>query len=184
MSPQKRRAVLHLLFLLLSIGVAVTLAVTGIFDQWVASLGRPGLWIALPAGFAFVSIFTAAPASVLLYQLGAHEPILPVTLLASFGAVIADVLIYRFIRHSLFADLKNFISHGMTERFAIVARNQKYHWFLVILGAIAVASPFPDEVGLALMGVRVLPFRIFLPLVFALDFLGILALVLIGAATT
>ena len=45
-----------------------------------------------------------------------------------------------------------------------------------LVGAFIVASPLPDEVGLVMMGLSKVRTAWFVPTVFVLDFLGILAL--------
>jgi hypothetical protein len=54
-----------------------------------------------------------------------------------------------------------------------------FSWAMLVAGAIIIASPLPDELGVALMGIGEIRPRVFLPLSFAMNTLGI---VIVGLA--
>lgn len=180
-STHRNRFIHQLLVLALSIAVTATLAAGGVFTEAFATLGQGGFALAFVLGFFFVSIFTVAPAGAALYALaGDHNPY-AVALIASAGAVVGDYLLFHFIRDSFFANLKEAIGLGGRRKIEHVFHSQRFHWFFVIAGAIIIASPFPDELGLALLGVSRLSAAKFVPLAFALDFVGIVFITLAGA---
>ncbi|MDP3800322.1 MAG: hypothetical protein Q8Q90_02755, partial [bacterium] len=53
-------------------------------------------------------------------------------------------------------------------------RKSFLRWFTPFLGALIIASPFPDELGLVLMGLSKTNTKVFIPVSFGLNFIGIL----------
>ncbi|MBI2600041.1 hypothetical protein HYW43_03955 [Candidatus Daviesbacteria bacterium] len=128
----------------------------------------------------FYASFLTAPLSVVLFIiLGSTTNIYLVTILGGLGAALGDLLILKFFR-SLFKTF-SFIKHAQSFR-KIKKISIKYHLNLVgiILGMLLVASPFPDELGLILLGISSLSYFKLAILTFVLNSLGILAILLIA----
>ncbi len=89
----------------LSIVIAIILAKTGALAGILTSTQEWTILGSLVAGIFFVSIFTAAPAGVVLFELAAANPIWEVALFGGIGALIGDLLIFRFIKDSISADI-------------------------------------------------------------------------------
>lgn len=160
----------------LSIIIAIILAQTGTLKDFLfASQGREifGTFI---AGMFFTSLFTIAPAMVALAELAEVQPLWQLALVGATGAVLADYIIFRFIKDRLSADLTRYFHHIKILHWTAI------RWVIFILGAFIVASPFPDELGLAMMGLTRMRTPAFLTLIFVLDFIGILAVGLVGRA--
>ena len=51
-----------------------------------------------------------------------------------------------------------------------------FKWLIPFMGALVVASPLPDEIGLAMMGFSKIRTSLFIPISFLLNFLGILVI--------
>ena len=51
-----------------------------------------------------------------------------------------------------------------------------------LTGAIIIASPLPDELGLAMMGLSRVPIAAFIPISYTMNFLGILLIEFIAGA--
>ncbi len=144
---------------------------------WLRSLGNFGLAGAFVAGIFFVSSFTVAIAGVGLFFMA--ETMNPVTLslVAGLGAVVGDYLIFRFIKDRVFEELKPlFLKIGGT-RLHRILKSPHFHWLASILGAIIIASPFPDEIGIGLMGLSRIKNWQFLLLTFILNSVGIYLLI-------
>lgn len=99
-------------------------------------------------------------------------------LLAAFGGLLADLLIFRFIKDVLLHELGHH-AQALLEK-ATKAKITKI--LLGVLGAIIIASPFPDEIGLTFMGVSKIKFWELVVLTFAIDFVG--ALIIISSVAT
>lgn len=162
--------------IILSIVVAIILAKTGSLTGLLTSTQEWGLFGSLIAGMFFVSIFTAAPASVVLFEIAVANSIWEVALFGGIGALIGDLLIFRFIKDSLSEDIHWLIRKTKQERLVSIFRFKLFRWLIPFIGALIVASPLPDEVGLAMMGLSKMKTAIFIPISFALNFLGILAI--------
>jgi hypothetical protein len=162
----------------LSIIIAIILAKTGILAGLLA--GTQG-WIifgSLIAGMFFVSIFTAAPAGVVLFEIATVNPVWEVALLGGLGAMIGDLLIFKFIKDRLSEDINWLVQKTGQKRLASIFRLRLFRWLVPFLGAIIIISPFPDELGLAMMGLSKMKTIIFIPISFVLNFLGILIICL------
>src|SRR3989344_6815522 len=124
----------------------------------------------------FVSIFTAAPAGVVLFEIAAANSIWEVALFGGIGALIGDLLIFRFIKDSLSRDVRWLIHKTRQERLVSIFHLKMFRWIVPFIGALIVASPLPDEIGLAMMGLSKMKTSVFIPISFTLNFLGILVI--------
>ena len=166
--------------IVLSIVIAVILAKTGALASILTSTQEWRLLGSLVAGIFFVSIFTAAPASVVLFEIAAANSVWEVALFGGIGALIGDLLIFRFIKDSLSEDMRWLIRKTKQERIVSVFKLKLFRWLIPFIGALIVASPLPDEIGLAMMGLSKMKTSVFVPISFALNFLGILVMGLIA----
>jgi len=132
------------------------------------------------SGMFFVSVFTAAPAAVVLFKIAASNSIWTVAFFGGLGALIGDLLIFRFIRDSLVEDARWFIGKTKQERFISIFQLKLFRRLIPFIGALVVVSPLPDEIGLAMMGLSKMKTAVFIPLSFALNFVGILLVGLIA----
>ncbi len=140
----------------------------------VGSLGYVGVFI---VGIFFVSTFTVAPSLVVLYYLATQHNPWEVALLAGMGAVIGDYLIFRFFKDAVFAEIKPHFTLFKKPFFERIFSSPYFAWMVPFAGAIIIASPLPDELGLSLMGLSKIKNWQFLLLSFFLNSAGILALV-------
>jgi len=140
----------------------------------VSILGYFGSFI---TGIFFVSIFTVVPASVVLFDIAdAYNPLI-VAITAGLGAVLGDYLIFRFLRDKVFEEIApafdkvggSFIKKLFSTPFFI--------WLVPILGALIVASPLPDEVGISLLGLSKVKNWHFILITFLLNAVGILIVI-------
>lgn len=121
----------------------------------------------------FYTSFLSSPLSVVLFIiLGKTTNIYLLTLFGGIGAVIGDLLIVKFFR--LIFKSFSFISHlNLFKKFRLLLK--KYHLDLIgfIIGIIIVISPFPDELGLALLGASKLSYFKLAILTLILNSIGI-----------
>lgn len=157
----------------LSVAVALLLVKTDILGDFLTSASGLRFIGGFIAGMFFVSIFTAAPAAAVLIELFRVNSLLEVALAGGLGALLGDWVMFRFMRDRVAGDLAYLLKHSGLQRLIAVFRLRCFRWLTPLLGALIVASPFPDEIGLALMGLSRLRTAVFLPLSFILNFLGI-----------
>lgn len=160
--------------IILSVAIAVILAKTGALAGMLTSTQEWEILGSLLAGMFFVSIFTAAPAGVVLFEIAAANSIWEVALFGGIGALIGDLIIFRFIKDSLSEDIYWLIKKTKQDRLFSIFKLKLVRWVVPFLGALMVASPLPDELGLTMMGLSKIKTSAFIPISFLLNFFGIL----------
>jgi len=146
--------------------------------KYVGSYGYVG---AVITGIFFVSTFTVAPASLVLFHLAQEfNPIL-VALCSGAGAVIGDLVIFAFLKDGVFEELRPLFAGFKGSYLARLARTPYFAWLVPVAGAIIIASPFPDEAGIALMGLSKIKLWQFAVLAFLLNSVGIFLIVTLAA---
>lgn len=131
-------------------------------------------------GILFVYSFTAAPASAVFLILAKQQNIFLLGITGGIGALCGDLVIFYFIRHS-FGDEIELLAK---EKF-IVWINKKIpkfirYYVVPVLGGIVIASPLPDEIGIALLASSKMSPRVFSMLSLFLNTAGIFVILCIG----
>ena len=163
--------------LIISLVVFFYLAGTPFVERIITTMGSLGYMGPFIAGIFFVSTFTVAPASIVLYHLAELLNPLGVALSAGAGAVIGDFIIFRFFRDHVFEELRPIFSKLGNHPVLRILSTPYFAWILPVLGAFIIASPFPDEVGIGLMGISRMKSWQFLILAFVLNSVGIFFIV-------
>lgn len=136
--------------------VALILSKNEDFQSFLLNLGNLGYLGAFIAGCLFVSVFTVATSAVVLLVLSEKLSPLTIGLLAGLGAVLGDYLIFRYIKDNLISEIRpiyNNLGGSYIKRvFKVTFKTKYFGWLLPIIGAIIVASPLPDEVGISMIG--------------------------------
>lgn len=166
--------------LILSLIIFFTLAETPQVKGIISIIGNFGYIGAFISGIFFVSVFTVAPAAIVLFFLAETLNPLIVALFAGSGAVIGDYLIFRFLRDRVFDEMKPLLLKNGGNLLMKLFKTPYFAWGLPLVGAFIIASPFPDEVGIGLLGASRLKNWQFLLLSFCLNSVGIF-LVIIAA---
>jgi uncharacterized membrane protein YdjX (TVP38/TMEM64 family) len=141
----------------------------------VLKLGYLGAFL---VGIFFVSSFSVVPASIVLFFLAKELDPVNIAFATGLGAVVGDYLIFRFLKDYVFEELRPFFRKIKNFLFPRFKLNPYFFWIIPILGAIIIASPFPDEIGIGLMGLSKIKNWQFLLLSFILNSLGILLMLL------
>ena len=169
--------------IVLSIIIAVTLVKTGVLIKVLASTQELELLGSFVAGIFFTSVFTIAPAIVTLGEIARANSILPTAILGAMGAVVGDLIIFRFIRDRFSEHLMELIKHqSMGKRIKVLFKLKLFRWLTFLVGGLIIASPFPDELGISLLGFSKMRTSWFIPLSFVFNFIGILLVGLVARA--
>lgn len=172
-----RFAFKHTVSAVIVISVFVLILDTAIVQtlmQDIVGLGYAGM---LLTGVLFVSFFTAAPAVVLLLAFSdSYNPFI-LALIAGFGAMLGDFIILRFAEDRIGRELKPVAKKMKLIGFINLLHKKKYKPITATIGAIIVASPLPDEAGIALLGLSRISTMQLLLLIFALNSAGIFILI-------
>jgi|SRR5688572_21687615 len=164
----------------LSLLFAIALERSGLIEQLLTATPKLRIIGSFFAGLFFTSIFTTAPAIVALGEIAQSGSVLTTAAVGALGSVVGDVLIFLTVRDKLSEHLMEHLkeSEGWT-RFMVLIRTRAFRWASFFIGGLIIASPFPDELGISLMGFSKMKTAWFIPLSYAFNFIGI---ILIGLA--
>lgn len=139
--------------------------------EFFRDLGQAGLFV---IGMFFVLTFTIAPASLILYDSLEVFPLWEVAIIAGLGGLFGDFIIFRFFKDKIFSELQPIFEY-LSERAHVtrIFKSPFFIWLAPVIGAVIIASPFPDELGVSLMGLARLKTWQFLTIAGILDILGI-----------
>jgi hypothetical protein len=163
--------------IVISIFVAVILVRTHVFESLFRSLGSVWFLGAFVAGLFFTSAFTTPISIVAFGEMAMHTPVWQLALVGCVGALIGDLVIYTLIKDTFAEDVKDFLRVHRYKKLRAIFKLRIFRWLTPTLGALIIASPLPDELGLAMMGFSRMKVSLLVPVSLALNFLGI---VLIG----
>lgn len=169
----------NLTFLLLSTIAAVFLLKNDAFHAFLLNLGNFTFIGAFVAGFFWVSTFSIFPASIVLFILTDTLPIWIVALTAGLGAVVGDVIILHVIRDTdITSEIMTIFKKFGGRKLTHILHSKHFRWTWPLIGALIIVSPFPDELGVSLMGLSKIKTPYFLLISYLLNMLGILLLLL------
>jgi hypothetical protein len=163
----------NLTLLITSVAVAFFLSRFEPFHVFLLSFGDYGYIGAFLAGFLFVSSFTVATGALILLVLAERLSPIEIGVVAGLGAVVGDITIFRFVKDNLISEIKPLYNRFGGKHLTAVVHTRYFSWTLPVLGAIIIASPLPDEIGVSLMGLSKMKTYKFLLLSFGLNAIGI-----------
>ncbi len=174
----------NLTLLLISVLVALVLSRNEQFQYLLHHLHGWGYLGAFIAGILYVLSFTAALSIVILISLAEQYSPLEVALLAGLGAVIGDMIIFRFVRDKLKDEMtilyKMFGGNHVTK----LLNTPYFGWMTPLIGALIIASPGPDEIGVSLLGLSKMSQTAFMGVSFFLNTLGLTIVLTLALLTT
>lgn len=167
----RHHLIIDIIGISISIVLAILLARSGFIEQLLT-----GKWILLEsfiAGLFFTSAFTTAPAIAALGEIAQNAPsVWHVALAGGLGALVGDLIIFRIMRDRLEQDIYYALGRG-GKMLHTILKVKLFRWITFFLGALIIASPLPDELGLMMMGLSRERISIFIPTSFIFNSLGI-----------
>ncbi len=182
MDNHKNNLIKDISIVALSVLIAIILVKTEVIINIIASSKQLELFGSFIAGMFFTSIFTVAPATVVLAEIAQTNSVFWVAFFGGLGAMIGDMVIFRFVKNRLSTDILYMLKKSKSERLLSIFRLRIFRWLIAFLGALVIASPLPDELGLTMMGFSNINTSLFIPISFLLNSLGILIIGLIAKA--
>ncbi|MBX4191934.1 hypothetical protein KW798_00375 [Candidatus Parcubacteria bacterium] len=175
-----KRIYLDALILCASILFAVYIVQSDLVHQALRSAGD-GVWLASLLGGLFFTSFVSSPvAATVLGELAREGNIIEVTVLGALGAVIGDYILYAFVKHRIAKDAAQLLKGPRGRKILRIFKQRHFRRILPFIGALIIASPLPDELGLALLGVSSVRTRSFFIIAFTMNALGIFLIALIA----
>jgi hypothetical protein len=117
--------------------------------------------------------------------------------IGAFGSLFSDYIIFRFVRDRLMDEIK--LLHEDVKRFLdpvgrkVVPKDlsfqlylwqqtvkSKFRWLIPVIAGFIIASPLPDEIGVALLGAAKYETERFVILSYLLNFTGIFLIASLG----
>lgn len=168
----------NLTYLTTSFIIALLLLNNDYFRNFLFHLGSLGYFGAFIGGILFVSTFTVSIGMVVLLFLAEKLSPIEIGLIAGIGAVMADMTIFRYIRNKSFTDeIMHFFQFFGGDKISHLVHSKYFSWSLPVIGALIIASPLPDELGVSLMGISKLKTWEFILLSFVLNSIGIFLII-------
>jgi hypothetical protein len=163
--------------ILVSIGSAILLERTGFIESFVTRSSGLEIIGAFVAGVFFTSLISVAPAAVALAEISKNSSILLTAVFGGLGSMVGDYIMFRFVRDQVSDDLSYlFQMTPGSKRLRHIFRKRLFRWMLPFLGALVIASPLPDEIGITLLGLSKMKSRYFLLISLVFNFTGIFIL--------
>lgn len=168
----------NLTLLALSFLVTYLLLRSGTLHNTIEHFGSLGYFGVFVAGMLFTSTFTIAPAAAILFVFAQELSPYLMALVGGAGGMIGDYIAMRFIRERLLEEINPFLKALHIYRPINLLHSKYFIWLAPVVGAAIVASPFPDEAGLVLLGASKVPTVRLLLITFVLDSLGVFLITL------
>ncbi len=137
-------------------------------------------WLAaFLAGVGFSSIFTTAPAMIALGSLGAAYGPWYVAVYGGVGALLGDLVILKVMKVTASAAAQPVARIVPSPRFLQLKRlrhtlsHGPLKVVLWLIGGTIIASPLPDELGLAVLGLSKVSLRFLIPISYTFNTIGI-----------
>lgn len=126
------------------------------FHDFLISLGYLGTFI---SGVLFTYGFTSAPATAILLILSKEQNILLAGIIAGFGALVGDLIIFSIIRYSFADEIEKLsrergliaIHRKISEKTPNLFKKYFGKYITAILAGFIITSPLPDEIGISLL---------------------------------
>jgi len=180
MANHRNNVVIDIGLIVFSVLVAIILTRTGGLQGILTATQETRFIGSFIAGIFFVSIFTAAPATVALGEIAQYSSAISVAIIGGLGALVGDLMIFHFVRDRVSEDFSYLVKMAKSKKIIAVFKFKMFRWLILFFGALIVASPLPDEIGVTMIGLSKLKTSWFIPLSFFLNSVGILIICLIA----
>lgn len=163
-------------FIAVSVSVALAwfLISSGALASLLAATDAGKTFESFVVGIFFTSAFTIAPAAIFLAGLSQTISPWAVAFFGALGAMCGDLILFLFIRDRLSEDIKGLFPRRAVRHFLNSFHLGFWKWLAPLLGALIIASPLPDELGVSLLGLSRTRVAVLLPIAFVMNFLGVL----------
>ncbi len=166
-----------IIMIVIGIIIAILFVRSGLMDMVINAVRDYYIIASFIAGIFFTSAFTIAPSSIALVNLAENSPIVGVVFWGALGAVFGDLILFFFIRDKFAEDLKRTMKPSTIKHIFHSLHFGFLKWLSPLLGALIIASPLPDEIGISLLGMSKVKTSVLIPISFVMNMLGIYVLI-------
>lgn len=172
-----------LAIVVLSVIIAIIIIKTHILTSILTSTRGIKLFGSFIAGSFFTSAFTTAPAIATLGEIAQVNSIWSTAFFGAIGAVIGDLIIFKFIRDRFSKHVIEIIKQrGSKTRLRLLIKLKFYKWLTFLIGGLIIASPLPDELGISILGFSKMKQSWFILFSFISNFVGIVIIGMVARA--
>jgi hypothetical protein len=161
--------------------IAIILVKTDILGKILTSTHEMEFLGSFISGIFFTSVFTTTLSIATFSEIARTGSIWGMAFFGALGSIVGDLIIFRFVRDRFSEHMRELFQHRKGKhRLTHLFKLRSFRWISFLIGGIIIASPFPDELGISLLGFSKLRLRYFIPLSFVFNFIGILVIGGIG----
>ena len=161
----------------ISIFLTISLSKYNFLNEFLFNIRNTPFLGSFIAGILYVSASTVALGILMLSDLAKTLPPIEIAVIAGLGGVVADFTLFRFFKGDLIGEITPIYNKLGGGHLTKLMNHRLLRWSLPIIGAIVIASPFPDEIGISLMGISKIKNYQFIILSLILDVTGVFLLV-------
>lgn len=177
MSKTERKHILIDFFIiLLSVAVAIYITKSGLAHSLIRLFGQFPHLESFISGLFFTSVFTTAPSIALLGEIAGHQNIFIASLFGALGALTGDLILLKFVEDRFRADVMILAGKKVRTKVSHFFRKKIFRLASFFIGALIIASPFPDELGISIIGMAKTKKIQFILFSYLANFAGILAI--------
>lgn len=166
-------------FFIISLSLGWWLVKSGYLQGLLDSIVPFKVFAEVTAGVFYTSFLTSPLSVGMLFVLAKDNNPIMTALLAGVGAVIGDIIILKFFKSKEVSQDINIVSRQLQlKKISNFLKRFRLDFFIPAIGVIIVASPFPDELGLMMLGASNFRFRDIVIITYILNTAGILLLLI------
>lgn len=182
----------NLLFLLLSFVFAYYMLKNPQIISFVENLGNFGYPASFVLGILFTYAFTVVPATIAIFSLGEVLNPFIIATIGAIGSVISNYIIFRLVRDRLIKEINTLskevktLTKPVSDLFfweelririwRVISRSKVWQILVPVFAGFILASPIPDEIGVAIFGAVKFNPEKFMIVSYLLHFVGILVI--------
>ncbi len=160
-----------------SLSLAWFLVKSGYLHNWITAVLPYALLAQFIAGMLYTSFLTSPVSVAMLLVIASESNPITIALLGGAGAALGDLLIIRLFRDNYKKEVDGVSRQLQLQKIDSFLKKYRLEFLIPVLGAIIIASPFPDEIGLLMLGISKLEYKQIALVSFILNSAGILLIV-------
>jgi len=142
--------------------------------------GSLGHWGSFLCGILFAFSATAFASLAILYHLSSYIDPLQIALIGGLGSMFADYLLLKSFKGGAFHEMQSLWKSLTGRKNPSFISSKIYRKISPLLGFLVIASPLPDELGVAILGSSKLTPIQFVATTYLLNSIGIYLIALVG----
>lgn len=176
MDKRIRKLLFDAFVFVLSLSVAWWIIKSGVVHQIIDNILPFQFLAEFVTGMLYTSFLTSPISVAMLVSLAIEGNPIVIALFGGLGAAVTDLLIVKFFRKNS-GDINIASRQLQLQKVSKFLKAWNIEFIVPLLGALVIASPFPDEIGLLMLGASKLKYKELAVISFILNTAGILLIV-------